>query len=129
MYKPLSIDSGFIMAGRSIMDVNVLGTNYKVIITSEEDKPKLRECDGYMDPSTKEIVVGKFNTDLMSVDNLKAYTKKVMRHEIIHAFLYESGLWNNSCKTKAWAQSEEMTDWIAIQFSKILDVFVQCDCI
>ena len=38
--------------------------------------------------------------------------KKVIRHELVHAFLFESGLSVNS-----WADNEEIVDWIAIQFS------------
>lgn len=75
------------------MRVNILGTKYRIIIATNEEKPKLNECDGYMDPTIKEIVVGKFEECPMSVEDLQTHTKKVMRHEIIHAFLYESGLW------------------------------------
>ncbi|MGC4018390.1 MAG: hypothetical protein QM793_03615 [Muricomes sp.] len=105
------------------MKVNILGTEYKIIIADEEDKPKLKEVDGYMDQSIKEIVVGKFEQNLMSISDLESYTKRVMRHEIIHAFLYESGLWNNSGNVTAWGQSEEITDWIAIQFPKLQKAF------
>jgi hypothetical protein len=58
-----------------------------------------------------------------SVDNLEPYCKKVLRHEIIHAFMYESGLWENSHDVEGWAQNEEMTDWIAIQFPKMQKAF------
>jgi hypothetical protein len=46
-----------------------------------------------------------------------------MRHEILHAFLYESGLRENSNKVYAWAENEEMVDWIAIQFPKIEKIY------
>ena len=52
-----------------------------------------------------------------------------LRHEIIHAFAYESGLWGDSEGTLAWAQNEEMTDWLAIQFPKMEKVFKECDCL
>ena len=42
-----------------------------------------------------------------------------IRHELVHAFAYESGLAENS----PWAFNEEMTDWIAIQFPKMLKAF------
>jgi len=103
--------------------VNILGTTYKVIIADEKQKPKLKKCDGYMDQSIKEIVVGDFEDDLMFVNDMVDYTKKVLRHEITHAFLYESGLWDNSGNVKAWAQCEEITDWIAIQSPKIFKAF------
>lgn len=105
------------------MTANILGTEYNIIITTAKKKPKLHKCDGYMDHSIKEIVVGKFKKDKMSITDLESYTKKVLRHEIIHAFLYESGLWSNSSYQESWAQSEEMTDFIAIQFPKMLKAF------
>ena len=65
----------------------------------------------------------KLESDRNSVENLEEYKKNVLRHEIIHAFLYESGLQNNSACGGAWAQNEEMIDWIAIRFSKIQKAF------
>ena len=103
--------------------VNILGTEYKVLFREEKDKPKLKNADGYLDHSIKEIVVGIFEKDEMSIEDLEPYSKKVLRHEIIHGFLYESGLWNNSGNVEAWGQSEEITDWIAIQFPKMLKAF------
>lgn len=107
--------------------VNILGTEYKVLFRDEKDKPKLKNADGYMDQSIKEIVVGVFEKDDMSIDDLQDYSKKVLRHEIVHAFLYESGLWTNSGNVNAWAQSEEITDWFAIQSPKIFKVFQELD--
>lgn len=111
------------------MKVNILGTKYRIIIATNEEKPKLNECDGYIDQTIKEIVVGKFEKCLMSVEDLQTHTKNVMRHEIIHAFLYESGLWVNSGNVENWGQSEEITDWIALQFPKILKAFQKAKCI
>ena len=42
--------------------------------------------------------------------------QKNHRHEIVHAFLFESGLAENS----EWAQNEEMVDWIAKQGPKLI---------
>ncbi|HJA90843.1 MAG TPA: hypothetical protein H9948_08655 [Candidatus Jeotgalibaca merdavium] len=44
---------------------------------------------------------------------------KNIRHELIHVFLFESGLGENS----QWAQNEEMVDWFARQFPKLLKAF------
>lgn len=111
------------------MKVNILGTEFTVTFADEAERPKLKSCDGYMDFSIKEIVVGKFEPDESSIENLDEYTKKVLRHEIIHAFFYESGLHSSSGDIEAWATNEEMVDWIAIQFPKILKAFQECDCI
>ena len=109
--------------------VNILGTEYKVLILNEDDDPKLKKADGYMDQSVNKIVVVNPVKDDMSIEDLESYKKKVLRHEIIHAFLYESGLWNNSSSIDGWARAEEMTDWIAIQFPKMLKAFQEVGCL
>lgn len=57
-----------------------------------------------------------------------AYQKKVLRHEIVHAFLYESGLWQNAYGSKCWAKNEEMIDWMAIQIPKIQRAYKEAYC-
>lgn len=107
--------------------VNVLGTTYTIKEENERSDPKLKECDGYCDDTIKLCVVDDMTEckdDLMSKSNLDEYKKKVTRHELIHAFLFESGLSNDS-----WAANEEMVDWIAAQFPKLLNTFIQADCI
>ena len=52
---------------------------------------------------------------------LREYGKQLMRHEIVHAFLSESGLSANALSPDgAWALNEEMVDWFAIQGPKIV---------
>lgn len=104
--------------------VNILGTEYKIELRTEKQDCKLEKIDGYCDYSIKTIVAKKYETkewdDLQDLDF--TYRRK-LRHEIIHAFIYESGLWCNSYGVSSWAENEEMTDWIAIQFPKIYKVF------
>ena len=108
------------------MKVKILGTEYEVIKGAEEkDYPQLKKCDGFTDFSIKRIVVANFDKDESSVDDIDWYKKKVLRHELVHAFIHESGLAEN-CD---WARNEELTDWIAIQFEKILGVFIELQCI
>ena len=106
--------------------VNILGTEYEIIIDAP-DEMLPEDADGAMDHSVKRIVVAKFESDRDSVKDLDVYRKKVLRHEIIHAFLFESGLWNNSGNVTAWGQSEEITDWFAIQCPKIMKVFEELE--
>ena len=61
----------------------------------------------------------------MSAKNVDEFRKKVLRHEIIHAFMHESGLGENS----TYARDEELVDWIAFQFSKMLKAFEETNCI
>lgn len=105
------------------MKVNVLGTEYTIITNAEEKYyPKLINLLGYTDFSIKQIVVRKVEPDNESLENLKVCERETLRHELIHAFLFESGLDNNS-----WGRNEEIIDWIALQFEKMLEVFRKTD--
>lgn len=114
------------------MKVNILGTDYDIVSGSREQYPGLKVADGYTDTSIKQIVILDFNTlekDDANIKDFLTLTKKVKRHEIIHTFFYESGLWVNSNDVEQWAMNEEMIDWFAIQFPKIYKVFKDADCI
>lgn len=108
------------------MQINILGTTYKIFYKTKEEDVKLEKIDGYCDYSTKTIVCIKRtekDNDIMDLGDLKFIDKRILRHEIIHSFMYESGLWCNSFGVNAWAENEEMTDWFAIQSPKIFKVF------
>ena len=114
------------------MKVNILGTEYEIVIGNEEDYPRLRKVDGYTDTSIKKLVILDVGTIKDSDENIKdltSYQQKVTRHEIIHAFFYESGLWVNSNDVEQWATNEEMVDWLAIQLPKIYKAFKETGCI
>lgn len=100
------------------MKVNILGTDYEVITQTEEENPKLKDAYGLCEMYSKKIVLSDIKEDVMNVDNIEAFKRKVVRHEIVHAFFAESGLRSNS----DYAQNEELVDWIAIQFPKMLKV-------
>ena len=104
---------------------NVMGTIYKIYFKSENKESRLKNVWGFCDFHTKEIMI-RDDIEKETEDtckNLIDFKNKVLRHEIIHAFLYESGLRENSKGSMAWAENEEMVDWIAIQFPKILEVY------
>ena len=111
------------------MKANILGTNYKISFKNEEQEPALKENWGFTDFHRKEICIRDDieNETPNSCKNLVDFKKKVLRHEIIHAFLYESGLRENSKNSFAWAENEEMVDWIAIQFPKLVEVYKKLD--
>ena len=115
--------------------VDILGTKYtlhKVRVGQDEFMDKLH-FGGYCNATSKEIVL----LDLKSVpdwanepiESIRKQERETLRHEIIHAFLNESGLgWNSLPIEHAWAKNEEMVDWIAIQFPKIQRVFIKLGC-
>lgn len=98
------------------MKVDILGTIYTVHTdVSESDEPRLKDADGITDFTTKDIYLARFDQDEDSFQNIGAWGDKCLRHELIHAFLFESGI---DCNSK-WGRDEEIVDWIAIQFPKI----------
>lgn len=112
------------------MKVDILGTEYTIEYRSITEDPKLDGIDGYHDSSVNLIVIAEMQREKNSKKDLKAYQKQVLRHEIIHAFLYQSGLDNcSSVYGGAWAESEEMVDWFAIQAPKIFKAFQDANCI
>ncbi len=104
------------------MYVNVLGTKYLIKESNKEEDSYLERMDGYCDTSTKTIVIDTFQNTLNSQKDLDEYRRQVIRHELVHAFLFESGL--SGC---SWADNEEMVDWIAIQFPKMMEIFQICE--
>ena len=108
------------------MKINVLGTDYEVVLNAkEEDYPNLQYGDGYCDFTVKKIVVTEMKNEDNDVENLEYYQQKVMRHELVHAFMYESGL--DVCSE--WGRDETLVDWIAIQSPKLFKAFEEVGCL
>ena len=103
------------------MVLDVLGEDYSVLILSPEEDHRLRECDGFTDKTSHRIVI----SDEYKYGNLDcpgAYLLKILRHEIIHAFMYESGL-GECWEHVSQGQEETVVDWFAIQWPKLHTAF------
>ena len=116
--------------------VDVLGTEYTIEThkVSEDEYLKNNKFAGYCEEDTKLIVIADMSEKAffgeMSEKARETYWKRTMRHELTHAFLNESGLSDSaSVPACAWAKHEEMVDWIAIQFPKMLKAFQEVGCI
>jgi hypothetical protein len=111
--------------------INILGTEYTIKIGTPKEYERLETCDGYTNPTAKLIVISdtsKAQSNTSEKENSQNYQKDTLRHEIIHAFLHESGLaWCSSSNLGAWAVNEEMVDWFAIQSPKIFKTFQELD--
>lgn len=112
--------------------VNILGTEYRIEIhkVSEDSFMEEKGLAGYCEEENKLIVVADMSEEKyfagMDEKAQETYRKKTLRHEIMHAFLNESGLSDSSNRfDSAWAKNEEMVDWFAIQSPKIFKVFVK----
>jgi len=106
-------------------NVNILGTEYSIIVRKYDDDETFKRYDinGYCSYTGHEIVLcdmatypdWEHETDQACENQMQT----TLRHEIVHAFLGESGLSANSSESDAWARNEEMVDWFARQGPKI----------
>lgn len=110
--------------------IAILGTRYTIRKKAFHDEPLFgeRNIDGYCDGHLKEIVYCDMTSNPAFSNESEKYCKScektTLRHEIIHAFLNESGLMESSSKFEhGWSQNEEMIDWLALQCPKIFKVF------
>ena len=110
------------------MRIDILGTHYEVAFKEYDKDPLFKKCsfDGYCDSVDKAICICSMKTHPSCEDETEEYCYKVekgiLRHEIIHAFLNESGLQDSAASIDGpWAKNEEMGDWIALQLPKIAE--------
>lgn len=94
--------------------IRVLGTTYTIEYEVEERDEVLIGKQAYTDLTRKKIIM---RDDEHS-------TEAILRHEIIHTFLYESGL-----DTESWGRNEEIVDWFALQLPKIANEMVRMKCL
>ena len=92
--------------------VSVLGTEYKIVFDMDGTilpKDIVARCD----TCTKTIYLTPFEEE-------HTHRLNYLRHELIHAFFYESGL-------NEFYQDERLTDWIAMQFPKLARTIQQTE--
>lgn len=115
--------------------VNILGTTYTVkkVKISENEELRDNSWAGVCGSLRKEILIGDASETeyfgKLSKAEQKASENETLRHEITHAFLKESGLWDDAKGDQHWATNEEMVDWIAQQFPKMQKAFDEVGCI
>lgn len=110
--------------------VNILGTEWTIIFAEHySDFPDLENSDGTTDVYAKVIHVNTdFSRDgVLSTEAPQECVNKIVRHEIIHAFMHESGLRENWKHADEFGHDETTVDWIAIQAPKIFEVFKQLE--
>ena len=115
---------------RAVMKISVLGTSYTIRKRKYDADPlfEKRSWDGYCSENTKEIVHCDMTTfpgwEDETPEAVERCEKATLRHEIVHAFLNESGLsYSSSRNNNPWAKNEEMVDWIALQGPKIYEAW------
>lgn len=113
--------------------VNILGTDYEIHFVDEfpEYLKEVGECaDGLCNRHDRDIFIKRCNDKDMTAAGRERCDRDTLRHEIIHAYLSESGLSANASHCYgSWAENEEMVDWFAIQSPKIYQTFKEVGCL
>lgn len=112
------------------MDIDIMGSKWTIVTKTffEDDAFDSLGVGGYCEMLTRNIVVCDMSTypgyEAESAKFIANLNKEILRHEVIHAYLFESGL-NSSCHKSngPWALDEEIIDWIALQAPKFLQTF------
>lgn len=97
--------------------VSVLGVDYNISVDNVKNDTSLKKLNGYCDNSISKIVI---RDDLMTPDedtceDMSVFAHKIVRHELIHAFMDESGV--TGCD---WKHDESLVDWLAVMMPKMV---------
>lgn len=90
----------------------VCGVKYSIEYLTDEQDKDLIKANGYCDTVRKRIVVDKAIDNDIRVDTL--------RHELIHAFLWECGM-------EKWSYNEMLVEFLHNQLPKIVELCVDMD--
>lgn len=99
--------------------VRILGAIWVVRSATETEEPRLEGVNGFTDWTTRTICLEK-NTQ-GNLGNMETCMNKVIRHEVVHAFMFESGL-GDSFEHKYFGHEETIVDWIAYHMENIVSV-------
>ncbi len=116
----------------SDITVSIMGVCYEIKIVDEfpEHLKEIGEyADGLCNRHERTIYVKRKNDVDLTEKGRRRSQKCTLRHEIIHAYLEESGLSANSNTVTTWAQNEEMVEWMSIQMPKIYRTFSEVGCL
>lgn len=107
--------------------INILGTFYEIRTKVDPAADKwLDNTAGYHDSLQSKIVIADRRLlrdgDKLTSGEIAKLESRTLRHEIVHAYLYESGL-----SVESWAENEELVDWLALQIPKIIKTFDEVD--
>lgn len=97
--------------------INILGSMWEVRLRKEQEDKRLKDCSGLTDWTSRVIVVLD-GRDGSNLGKPGVYMLKVLRHEIVHAYLFESGLGDDWTHADM-GQEETVVDWIAFQLPKM----------
>lgn len=99
-------------------ETEILGSDWTIKVKKmQEDDRLCNNATGFTDWTTREIVIMDIRGDT-TLGNPERFMKKVLRHEMVHAFMFESGL-GDDWEHQETGHDETVVDWIALQLHKL----------
>lgn len=102
---------------------DVLGSEYTLRFIPEDKDPQLDNSNAYCDSCGSTIVIDDLSKlkdlcpDAFISKDMVNRLKVTIRHELIHAFMHESGI--TTCSHLPWAHDETLVEWLAVQLPKM----------
>ena len=104
------------------MKANVLGQDYDILIDETlKDRGRDGECLMYEKKINIKPVQDMLEPDASMSSKVTSWNE-TLRHELIHAFFFESGL-------VEYGGDETLVDFIAQQFTKLQQIFNEAGCL
>lgn len=97
----------------------ILGNPWRIMVLQD---PKITEWKGRCSCTGSRII--QFNLQTIysaKVGDVFVDLERVIRHEIIHAYIFEAGLEDYGGETPNWSTNEMTVDWFAYQIPKIME--------
>lgn len=104
-------------------EIEILGTVYQLLV--DNDGMDQQNADGVCRCYAKRIQVRPPEKMLCQDDGLEAKSsryREVLRHELIHAILFESGLGD-------YCDDETLVDWLAKMAPRLIELFEEEGCL
>lgn len=97
-----------------MIKVDILGEQYK-LLEIEDKRFEEEDADGFCEWWAKELHIRKGidEPEQGSMLNLKDYRINTIKHEVVHAFMFESGM-------KNYERDEMLIEWIARNLDRMM---------
>jgi len=101
--------------------INVLGQDYELLYV-EDNNEKLAKANanGQTEAYSKKILVRQIKETGNTCEKLEDFTNKIVRHEMIHAFLFEAG-------QVEYFDDEKLVDTLAYLIPKMAKCMKEAD--
>lgn len=97
--------------------LDILGQEWCVCMCDKQEEARLIDCMGFVDWTSRRIVLASIPEDT-NLDNPIMMMCKALRHEIVHAFMFSSGL-GDDWTHPAFGHDETTVDWIAYHLDRM----------